>query len=128
MKHWLVILVVSAWAAAQDADIVSRTEYSYRVENFFQYDRLHAGKPSRFRIFLKDVSDDRPIRKAEVMLTVRQTGNKEVVTQATSRPDKAAGTYLATLTIPRTGMYTIEFRIRNTNLDERLLVDHFDVE
>ncbi len=121
-------LALLFFVMGQGPEVVSRTEYTLRVENFFQFQPLHAGKPSQFRIELKDVSDDSHIKGAQVTLTVRRVGTLQPVTTASTRPDKASGIYLTSLTIPAAGTYTIEFRIKNGKFDERMLVDFFEVE
>ena len=61
----------SSQAHADEPEPIARTEFTDRVENFFEYEPLHAGKPSQFRIHLTDLSDGAPVEKAEVTLTVR---------------------------------------------------------
>lgn len=112
----------------QSPELISRTEYSARIENFFQFQPLYAGKPSQFRIEPKDVSDFTPIEAAQITLTVRRVGSRQAVTVATSKPDKTKGVYLAQVTVATPGKYSIEFRIRNAKFDERMLVDLFDVD
>src|SRR5262245_19181204 len=60
---------------------IARTEFTDRVENFFEYEPLHAGKASQFRIHLTDLSDGSPVEKAQVSLTVRQPGEKANVVE-----------------------------------------------
>ena len=112
---------------AQEPEVISRTEYTLRIENFFQFQPLRAGKASQFRIELKDVSDDSHIEGAQITLTVRRGRLPQAIAQATSRADKAPGIYLTSLTIPTAGSYSIEFRIKNAKFDERMLVDFFEV-
>jgi hypothetical protein len=117
-------------APAPDAEpeAIARTEFTDRVENFFEYEPLHAGKPSQFRIHLTDLSDGAPVEKADVSLTVRPKGATEPIAQTTARVGKITGIYVADLSIPRTGEYDIEFRIKNVKLDERLPLTDFRVE
>jgi hypothetical protein len=44
-----------------EPEAIARTEFSDRVENFFEYEPLQAGKPSQFRIHLTDLSDGAPV-------------------------------------------------------------------
>ena len=114
--------------AAQEPEALSRTEFTSRVENYFEYEPLHSGKPSQVRIHLTDLSDGAPVEKAEVTLAVRQKGSDTPVVQTISRVGKVTGIYVAELTIPKAGDYDIEFHIKNVKLDERLPLNNFKVE
>src|SRR6058998_1261060 len=59
---------------AKDVETLSRTEFTDRVENFFEHEPLKMAKPSRFLIHLTDLSDGSPVEKAEVTLTIRAAG------------------------------------------------------
>jgi hypothetical protein len=61
-------------AEAEEKEAIARTEFTGRIENFFEYEPLKAGKPSQFRIHLTDLSDGSPVEKAEVKLTIRAKG------------------------------------------------------
>src|SRR6478672_7336118 len=115
-------------SAPGESETLSRTEFTDRVENYFEYEPLHAGKPSPFRIHLTDLSDGSPIEQAQVTLTVSPKGVSSSVVQATSRIGKVAGIYVAELTVAKQGTYDIEFHIKNAKLDERLPVSDFKVE
>ena len=105
---------------ATEPEALSRTEFTDRVENYFEYEPLHAGKASQVRIHLTDLSDGSPVEKAEVTLAVRPKGSEAPVVQTTSRVGKVTGIYVAELTVPKQGIYDIEFRIKNAKLDERI--------
>jgi hypothetical protein len=134
----LAILLVGLAACSQpvptpvepvsEPETLSRTEFVGRVENFFEYEPLHAGKPSPFLIHLTDLSNGSAVEQAEVTLTVRRTGSSEPITQAVSRVGKVTGIYVAELTVPTPGEYDIEFHIKNTKLDERMPLSDFKVE
>jgi 5-hydroxyisourate hydrolase-like protein (transthyretin family) len=111
-----------------EPEALSRTEFTDRVENYFEYEPLHAGKPSQVRIHLTDLSDGFPVEKAEVALVVKPKGSSQVTTQTVSRIGKVTGIYVAELTIPRAGDYDIEFHIKNDKLDERLPLSDFKVQ
>ena len=115
-------------APTAEPEALSRTEFTDRVENYFEYEPLHAGKPSQVRIHLTDLSDGFPVEKAEVSLVVKPKGSSQVTTQTVSRIGKVTGIYVAELTIPRSGDYDIEFRIKNDKLDERLPLSDFKVQ
>jgi 5-hydroxyisourate hydrolase-like protein (transthyretin family) len=115
-------------AAAAEPEALSRTEFTSRVENYFEYEPLKSGKPSVFRIHLSDMTDGSPVEKAEVTLAVRPKGSSEPVVQTTSRVGKVTGIYVADLTIPKPGQYDIEFHIKNAKLDERMPLSDFKVE
>lgn len=105
----------------------SRTEFTERIENFFEYDPLHAGRPSQFLIHLTDLSDGSPVEKADVVLTIR-TKSGEEVGQTKAKVGKVTGIYVAEVSIPVPGDYDIEFHVKNVKLDERMPLKNFKVE
>jgi len=113
---------------AAEPEAIARTEFTDRVENYFEYEPLHAGKPSQVRIHLTDLSDGSPVEKAEVSLAVRPKGGNNTLVQTTARVGKVTGIYVAELNIPRSGDYDIEFHIKNAKLDEHLPLGDFKVE
>lgn len=113
--------------AEHEEEAIARTEFTDRIENFFEYEPLKAGKPSQFLIHLTDLSDGTPVEKAEVTLITRTKGGNEVM-QTKARVGKVTGIYVADVAIPRSGDYDIEFRIKNAKLDERLPLTDFKVE
>jgi hypothetical protein len=132
----LVLTVVIAGCKKTDSpqspspepEALSRTEFTQRIENYFEYEPLRSGKASPVRIHLTDLSDGSPVEKAEVTLTVRPKGSETQIVQTTSRIGKVTGIYVAELTVPRPGNYDIEFHIKNAKLDERLPLGDFKVE
>ncbi len=113
--------------AEHEEEALARTELTDRIENFFEYEPLHAGKPSQFLIHLTDLSDGTPIEKAEVTLVVRTEGGGEAA-QTKARVGKVTGIYVADVTLPGAGEYDIEFRITNEKINERLPLTDFKVE
>ena len=113
--------------AEHEEEALSRTEFTDRIENFFEYEPLHAGKPSQFLIHLTDLSDGTPIEKAEVTLVVRTEGGGEAA-QTKARVGKVTGIYVADVSIPIAGEYDIEFQVKNEKVDERLPLTDFKVE
>ena len=103
----------------------SRTEFTDRIENFFEHAPLTPGKPSRFLIHLTDLSDGSPVENAEVALTVRPSsgGGTDTVTKA--KVARVTGIYVAEVTVPSRGSYTIEFHVKNSKLDERMTLGDF---
>jgi hypothetical protein len=112
---------------AEEEEAESRTEFTDRMENFFEYDPLKAGKPSQFLIHLTDLSDGTPVERADVTLNVRTKGGAEVG-QVKAKVGKVTGIYVAEVSIPSSGDYDIEFRVRNEKLDERMSLTDFKVE
>jgi hypothetical protein len=112
----------------EEEEALARTEFTDRIENFFEYAPLHVGKPSQFRIHLTDLSDGSPVEKAEVTLTVRLPKNPATVAETTAKVGKVTGISVAELTLSRPGAYEIEFRIKNAKLDERMVLDGFMTE
>ena len=111
----------------EEEEAESRTEFTDRIENFFEYDPLKAGKPSQFLIHLTDLSDGTPVEKADVTLNIRSKGGAEVG-QVKAKVGKVTGIYVAEVTLPSAGDYDIEFRVKNTKLDERMPLTDFKVE
>src|SRR5215208_891228 len=68
-----------------EEEAMARTEFTDRIENYFEYEPLKAGKQSQFLIHLTDLTDGSPVEKAEVMLTVRKQGGGAEVAQAKAR-------------------------------------------
>ena len=111
-----------------EEEAMARTEFTDRIENYFEYEPLKAGKQSQFLIHLTDLTDGSPVEKAEVMLTVRKQGGGAEVAQAKARVGKVTGIYVADVAIPGSGDYDVEFHIKNSKLDERLQLADFKVE
>ncbi len=130
----LVVLCLAACGGQQppkvesEEEALSRTEFTARIENFFEHDPLKAGRSSQFLIHLTDLSDGSPVEKAEVTLTIRPKGSSAEAGRALARIGKVAGIYLADVRLAKAGEYDIEFRIRNTELDERMPLTDFKVE
>lgn len=108
----------------QPAETIARTEFTERIENFFEYEPLAPGKPSAFLIHLTDLSDGAPVEKADVTLTVRPE-RAERGLEAKAKVGRVTGIYVAAVTVPAPGRYTIEFRIKNAKLDERMVLTDF---
>ena len=113
--------------AETEEEALSRTEFTDRIENFFEYEPLKAGKQSQFLIHLTDLSDGTPIEKADVTLVARTKSGGEVM-QTKARIGKVTGIYVADVTIPRAGDYDIEFFVKNAKIDERMPLADFKVE
>jgi len=115
--------------AEHEEEALARTEFTNRIENFFEYDPLKAGQQSQFLIHLTDLSDGTPVEKAEVTLTIRPKGNGGAGgVQTKARVGKVTGIYVADVTIPNPGEYDIEFHVKNQKLDERVALTDFKVE
>ncbi len=106
---------------------LSRTEFTDRIENFFEHNPLKANKPSQFLIHLTDLSDGSPIEKAEVTLTIHPSGGAETG-KIKARVGKVTGIYVADVAIAKPGNYNIEFHVRNAKLDEHMPLKDFKVE
>jgi len=113
---------------AAEPETLARTEFSDRVENYFEYEPLRAGKPSPVRIHLTDLSDGSPVEKAEVTLVVTPKGSPTPITQTVSKIGKVTGIYVAELTIPKPGDYDLEFHIKNAKVDVHMPLSDFKVE
>ena len=134
---WLLLVAVSAGLAAcgqeqdhgheeDDVEALSRTEFTDRIENFFEYDPLEVGKASQFLIHLTDLTDGTPVEKADVTLVARTKAGTDVA-EARAKVGKVTGIYVAELALPAAGTYDIEFRVRNEKIDERMALTDFEV-
>jgi hypothetical protein len=113
--------------ATPPAETVSRTEFTERIENFFEYEPLRPGKRSAFLIHITDLSDGAPVEKADVALTIRPEGaGRGLETKA--KIGRVTGIYVADVTVPSHGSYTIEFRVKNAKVDERMVLEGFATE
>lgn len=115
-------------AEAEEEEALSRTEFTDRIENFFEHDPMRAGKPGNFLIHLTDLADGSPVEKADVTLTIRSQASGAEVGQTKAKIGKVTGIYVAEVTIPQAGDYSIEFRVKNEKLDERMPLTDFKVE
>jgi len=115
-------------AGAVEEEAIARTEFTGRIENFFEYEPLKAGKPSQFRIHLTDLSDGSPVEKAEVKLTLRAKGGGASAGETTAKVGKVTGIYVAEVNVSKAGDYDIEFHVKNSKLDERMPLTDFKVE
>ena len=127
------LLLVSGCTRTQPAaqeheeEALSRTEFTDRIENFFEHNPMKAGKPTQFLIHLTDLSDGTPVEKAEVTLIARAKDGNEIA-QTKARVGKVTGIYVADLPIPNRGDYDIDFHVKNAKLDERMSLKDFKVE
>ena len=131
----LAFLVGSACAPAtvveegpfEEVEVLSRTAFTDRIENFFEYDPLHAGEFSQFLIHLTDLEDGTPVAQAQVDLLVRGSSGNEVV-RTRAQIGRVTGIYVAELAIPNPGTYAIEFDVENDRLSEAMSLEGFEVE
>ncbi len=114
-------------AQQDEEEALARTEFTDRIENFFEYDPLKAGKQSQFLIHLTDLSDGTPVEKADVTLIARTKSGGEVM-QTKARIGKVTGIYVADVTLPNAGDYDIEFFVKNAKINERMPLTDFKVE
>lgn len=111
-----------------EEETLSRTEFTERIENFFEYTALQPGVGSPFLIHLTDLSDGTPVSEAQVDLSVLDTGTRREVSSTTAQIGRVTGIYVAEVSIPSPGTYDIRFRVRNDRLDEEMLLTGFEVE
>jgi hypothetical protein len=110
------------------AETIARTEFTSRIENFFEYEPLRPGRPSHFLIHLTDLTDGAPVAQADVTLTIRGAGPGPPVGEAKAKVGRVTGIYVAEVVTPGPGDYDIEFRVRNAHLDERMPLTGFRSE
>jgi len=129
----LLVSIVSACRSPQpeskkeEAETIARTEFTERIENFFEYEPLKPGKPSPFLIHLTDLLDGAPVEKAEVTLTVRPSGSRGG-SETKAKVGRVTGIYVAEVSVPAPGAYTIEFRVVTPALNERMVLDDFKAQ
>ena len=110
-----------------EEETLSRTEFTTRIENFFEYAALKTGKPSQFLIHLTNLSDGTPVEKADVTLTIRKAEGGQA-SEVKAKVGRVTGIYVAEVELPEKGKYDIDFRVKNEKLDERLPLKDFEVE
>ena len=115
-------------AKAEEEEAIARTEFTERIENYFEYEPLKKGKPSQFLIHLTDLSDGSPVEKADVTLAIRPKANNTAVNEVKAKIGKVTGIYVAEVSLANAGEYDIEFHVKNNKLDERLPLADFKVE
>jgi hypothetical protein len=113
---------------AEEPEPFSRTEFTGRIENYFEYTPLKAGQPSRFLIHLTDLADGSPVEGAQIVLSVCPKGSDREVAETMALIGKVAGTYVAELTIRQPGLHDLEFHVKNGKLDERMFLTNFHVQ
>ena len=111
--------------AAKEAETLSRTEFTERIENFFEHDTLTQAKPSRFLIHLTDLSDGSPVENAEVTGTWTPSGAGGPGATEKAKVGRVTGIYVAEVAVPGPGTYTIDFHVKNQKLDERMTLADF---
>ena len=131
----LLLVLMSACAKKEapaapepEEETYSRTEFTERIENFFEYVPLKPNKASIFRIHLTDLSDGTPVSQANVTLTARQQGSDQTAAESIAKIGKVTGIYVAELTLKQPGSYDIVFHIKNDKLDDRLSLGGFKTE
>jgi 5-hydroxyisourate hydrolase-like protein (transthyretin family) len=105
--------------------MLSRTGFSGRVENYFEFQPLHAGQASQFLIHLTDLADGSPVERAEVRLAARTKNSANIASQTVARMGKVTGIYIVELNIPQAGNYDVEFHIKSDKLDEHIFSSDF---
>ncbi len=113
---------------AIETEVLARTAFTDRIENFFEYDPLRSGETSAFLIHLTDLVDGSPVSDAEVQLSVRAPGAGDEVAGTTALVGRVTGIYVAELTAPTPGVYDIGFRVQNDRIDESMILSGFEVE
>lgn len=111
----------------EEEEALARTEFTERMENLFEYAPLKAGKPSEFLIHLTDLSDGKPVEKAEVTLKIRRKGSGDF-NEVKAKVGRVTGIYVAEVNIAEKGSYDIEFHVRNEKLNETMPLKDFEVE
>jgi 5-hydroxyisourate hydrolase-like protein (transthyretin family) len=109
-------------------EVIARTEFTPRLENFFEYEAISPGKPSRFTIHLTALAEGAPVERAAVTLMIRPAANGPPIGEVRARPGRVEGIYLAEVLIARPGRYAIEFHVKSAAFDEKMVLGDFAVE
>ena len=113
---------------AVETEVLFRTEFTDRIENFFEYDPLKSGETSAFLIHLTDLLDGSPVSDAQVQLSVWAQGSESEAAGTTALAGRVTGIYVAELAVPIPGIYDIEFRVQNDEMNESMTLSGFEVE
>lgn len=113
--------------SAEAPEVLARTEFTDRIENFFEYDPFLAEEPSQFRIHLTDLSDGAPVSSAEVDLSVTIPGTSTEIASSRALVGRVTGIYVAEVVIPDPGTYDIRFDVRTAQIDESMSLAGFEV-
>ena len=115
-------------AVEVEEDVLARTEFTDRIENFFEYTPLVAGEGSEFLIHLTDLADGSPIFEGEVDLTIRSEGSGTEVLSVRALVGRVTGIYVAEIAIPQAGVYEIQFDVRAGDINETMRLGGFEVQ
>lgn len=110
-----------------EEEAIAVTEFTDRIENFFEYSPLHAGKSSQFLIHLTDLKDGSPVEKAEVSLKIKPKGSNDF-NEVKAKVGRVTGIYVAEVEIAEKGLYDIEFTVKNEKLNEKMSLKDFEVK
>ena len=110
-----------------EEETLARTEFTDRIENFFEYTPLRSGGTSQFLIHLTDLDDGAPVEQATVGLLVLAPGGQEVFS-TTAQVGRVTGIYVAEVEGPAPGIYDIRFNVRNETIDETMVLSGFEVQ
>lgn len=113
--------------AEHEEEAIARTEFTDRIENFFEYAPLRAGKTSQFLIHLTDLRDGAPVEKASVTLKIFPKGSGDFK-EIKAKIGRVTGIYVAEVELSAKGKYDIEFHVSNDKLNERQMLEGFEVE
>ena len=111
----------------EEEEAIARTEFTKRIENFFEYAPLKAGKPSQFLIHLTDLEDGTPVEKADVRLKISRKGSQDF-NEIKAKVGRVTGIYVADVQIAEKGNYNIEFYVKNDKMNEKMSLENFEVE
>lgn len=107
-------------------EAIARTEFSNRIENFFEYSPLVPGKASHFLIHLTNLSTGKPVKNAEVELIVTDKAATQVA-QVTAKVGKVQGIYVAELNLAEVGTYEVLFQVKTDKFVDQMQLSGFEV-
>jgi len=113
--------------AEEHGEAIARTEFTDRIENFFEYDPLVAGQPGQFLIHLTDLETGAPVADAQVDLRVSRAGSSGEIASTRALVGRVTGIYVAELAVSESGPVDIRFDVRSGDIDETMLLSGFEV-
>lgn len=109
-----------------EEEAIARTEFTDKLENFFEYQPLKPGKASNFLIHLTDLRDGKPVANADVVLQLKGPSGQKLESFK-AKVGRVTGIYVAEVKAVQGGSYGIDFQIQNDKLTETMSLDGFEV-
>lgn len=116
----------SATPKQSEEEAVARTEFTDKLENFFEYQPLKPGRSSNFLIHLTDLRDGKPVANADVVLQLRGP-NGQKLESFKAKVGRVTGIYVAEVKVGQGGTYGLDFLVKNDKMTEMMALEGFEV-